>query len=184
LTQSSNPLSAYYVKGTVRGMTFNYSTNDPFYQNTVFGDTTSKVFNGVRIKGTMFTIGDESGYIPIWFYLESQTMTTHDFVTNMYVNQKFQMGTNLGINSYGYPDNLFTTVLQVNYNNQYGQQYRDFNCCTPTNQGTLIITDIKQFDTYVNVTLEFKGPLFSTPQSGDVLFFGDADIEMCVRINY
>ncbi len=111
-------MSQYYVKGTVRGMPFSYSTNDPFYTNTIFGDTTTKIFNGIKAKGIFFSIADESGYIPIWFYLSSRTIAIHDFVTNMYVNQTFSMGKPLGVDSlYGNPDNLFIAVLQVNYYN-------------------------------------------------------------------
>ncbi len=184
LTQTTNQLSTYYVKGTVKGMDFSYSTNDPLYANTIFGDTTTKISNGQRVKGIIFSIGDVSGYIPIWFYVESMTMTTHDFVQNIYVNQTFTLGPPLGVVNSGYTDALFHAVLQVNYNNQYGHQYRDFTCCTPTNTGILTITHVQNFSDHMDVTFDFKGDLYSTPAAGDILYFGNADIEMCVRINF
>ncbi len=177
LTETSNPLSTYYCKGTVRGMPFSYSTNDVYYADSKFQSFSDTLT--IKYPGLFFSVGNFGEYFPIFFYIESNNIWFRDFIkTSMKINTKFTLTPNSIPPFY-----IFFTALyhDPNYTSQLS---RTFQCCKyGKDSGQIIISNVQSFNGYTNVTFQFTGPLYSNDTEGSILFFGDASIEMCIRIN-
>jgi hypothetical protein len=178
LSESPNPLSPYYVKGVVRGMPFSYSTNDSYYSNTKFQNFSDTTI--IKYPGLFFSIGNFGEYLPVYFYIQSNTIWFNDFIKNL-----MKSNTNFILAPKSTAQEFQVFFYARYYDPNYAPQLtRGFNCCFYGNKnGQLTISKVETFTSYTNVTFQFAGPLYSTDNTGDILYFGDASIEMCVRIN-
>lgn len=170
LTETKTPLSPFYCKGTIRGMRFSYSTNDNLYADTYFPKASSSSANANFLY---FSIGNFTNpLLPIWFYIDSGSISLTDFLQNrLKTNAEFPI----------IPE--FHISLYVKYTNQYSFAGRYFNCCTTQDKSVLKITNVEYFDDYTAVTFQYTGKLYSSPGAGDSLYFGDASVEMRIRID-
>jgi len=171
LTETTVPLSPFYCKGVIRGMPFSYSTHDPFYAVTHFPKAST---NSANIPYLMFTIGEFGNYMPIWFYIQSSTISLTEFIHDkLVIGAEYPMGVN----------DSFIVYLHVLYTNEYISSARYFYCCTPENTGILKIANVEYLDEYTAVTFQFSGKLYSSSTEGHILYFGDAFVEMRIRID-
>lgn len=172
LTETTKPLSPFYCKGIIRGMPFSYSTNDNFYADTVFPKASNPSANAPYV---FFSIGNFNNYPPpILIYIESRGNSINDFLQN-----KLKINTDYAMTS-----EQFNVSLYVQYTNQYIGSARYFDCCSyDQNVGVMKIANIEHFKDYTAVTFQFSCKLYSSYTEGSRLYFGDASVEMRIRID-
>ncbi len=178
LTETKIPLSPFYCKGVIRGMPFSYSTNDNLYASTYF----SRASDGYSNKpGLSFSIGNFLNFsLPILIVFESRSISLTDFLQNkLKINAEFSIGSYF--RNKNNPD--FDIFVNTQYSNQYIGSTRDFTCCEGEDKSVLKILNVEYFANYTAITVQFSGKLYSAYTGGDILYFGDADIEMRIRID-